>query len=249
MSLFKKLFGKENQEEKVQVDNSDFKTHQKSDGQSFEELFEQNAGLSFEKQMILGDVIGSNSWQFDMGSGTISFGDALRFPVQVIGSLSFNDSSWMWGWANAKSGIPENLLVQSNELKKLGEQKQIPELTDGHFSVEEGFEHKMGMAACGLFKSKAYYCANYGQGTLVVTIDSKEIPDIDKNRYEKMLTSFPQLISNIDVNHKAAFINYLIDREFQLKEENDKIEGSKDGKTITGEFDDMGRLKNLGGKI
>lgn len=248
MGIFKKIFGKEKKESATQIDNSKFLKTEKKDYNTLEELIEQNAGLSFEKQMIFGDVIGSNAWELDMQKGNIMFGP-LEFPIQIIGSLAFSNNSWMWGWANTQSGMPENLLIQSNQLKEIGEQKKIQELIDGHFNVEKGFEHKIGMMACGLFKAKSYYCANYGQGTLVVTIDDNKISEIDKNRLEKVLTSFPQLISGIELNHKNTFQNYLIDREFELNISENKIEGLKNGKVLTAEFDELNRLKSLNGKI
>jgi hypothetical protein len=248
MGIFKNLFGGEKPKKKSEIDSSKFKAIDKIDYNTLEELIEQHAGLSFEKQLVFGDVIGSNAWELDMGKGNIIFGD-LDFPIQIIGSLSFNDSSWMWGWANAKSGMPENLLVQSNQLKEIGQDKGIKELTDGHFNVEKGFEHKIGMMACGLFNSKSYYCANYGQGTLVVTIDDDKIPEIDKTRIEKVLTNFPQLISAVDLNHKNTFKNYLIDRDFELNILENKIEGSKNNKVLTAEFDELNRLKSLNGKL
>ncbi len=248
MSLFNNLFGGDRAKNDIPVDLAKFNSQNKADYNNFEELLEQHAGLSFEKQMIFGDVIGSNSWELDMGRGIISFG-SLEFPIQIIGSLAFNDNSWMWGWANSQSGMPENLLIHSNQLKKIGQDKNIKELKEGHFIVEEGFEHKIGMLACGLFNSKSYYCANYGQGTLVVIIDDNKIPEVDKTKQEKVLTIFPQLISGIDLNHKNAFLNYLIDREFKLNISENKIEGLRDGKVIVAEFDQQSRLISLNGSI
>jgi len=248
MGIFNKLFGGEKSEKKTQIDSSKFEKIEKADYKSLDDLIELNAGLSFEKQMIFGDVIGSNGWELDMGTGKIMFG-SLEFPIQIIGSLAFNNNSWMWGWANTQSGMPENLLIQSNELKEIGEKKNIKELTEGSFNVEEGFEHKIGMMACGLFNAKSYYCANYGQGTLVVTIDDNKIPKIDKNRFEKLMTSFPQLISGTTLNHKNAFKNYLIDRDFKLSITKNSVEGLRNDKVIIAEFDDLNRLKSLDGKI
>ena len=225
-----------------------FQNKTKSDFNTFLELLDQNAALSLEKQFIFGDIIESKPWQLDMSLGTISF-EELTFPIQIIGSLSFNNNSWMWGWANTQSGIPENLLTQSNQLKNIGTDKNIVELTDAHFQVAEGFEHKIGMIACGLFNSKSYYCANYGQGTLVVTIDSDLIPEIDTNKAEKILTHFPQVISSIDVNHKDAFINYLIDKEFQIAITPNTVQAMKNESTITADFDALGRLTSLNGTI
>ena len=248
MSIFKKLFGGEKQKEEPQIDKSKFNKIEKSGFNDFQDLVEQNAGLSFEKQMIFGDVIGSSAWELDMGKGKIFFG-ALEFPIQIIGSLAFNNNSWMWGWANTQSGMPENLLKQSNQLKEIGENKNIQKLIDGHYNVDEGFEHKIGMLACGLFKAKSYYCANYGQGTLVVTIDDNKIPEVDKNRLEKIMSNFPQLISGTDLNHKNAFLNYLIDRDFELSISENKIEGLRNNKIVLAEFDELDRLKSLNGKI
>lgn len=225
-----------------------FQNETKPDFNTFLELLDQNAASSLEKQFLFGDIIESKPWQLDMSLGTISF-EELTFPIQIIGSLSFNNNSWMWGWANTQSGIPENLLIQSNQLKNIGTDKNITELTDAHFQVTEGFEHKIGMIACGLFNSKCYYCANYGQGTLVVTIDSDLIPEIDTNKAEKVLTHFPQVISSIDVNHKNAFINYLIDKEFQIAITPNTVEGMKNESTITANFDTLGRLTSLNGSI
>lgn len=90
---------------------------------------------------------------------------------------------------------------------------------------------------------------NYGQGTLVVTIDDNKIPEVDKNRLEKIMTNFPQLIRGTDLNHKNAFLNYLIDRNFELSISENKIEGLKNNKIVVGEFDELDRLKSLNGKI
>lgn len=248
MSIFNQLFGKNKKTKNTPNNDSEFISLKKADYKTFEELLEQNAGLSFEKQMIFADVIGENGWNLDMGKGSISFGE-LEFPIQIIGSLAFDNNSWMWGWANTQSGIPENLLIQSNELKEIGKQRNIEELIKGHFNVDKGFEHKIGMLSCGIFNSKSYYCANYGQGTLVVTIDDDRIPKINKNRIEKILTNFPQLISGVVLNHKNTLLNYLIDRDCKLKVSENKIEGLKDSNILIADFDELGRLKSLNGKL
>ncbi|SNR14834.1 DUF6882 domain-containing protein [Tenacibaculum jejuense] len=241
MGLFKKLFGKKEVIEtpKLETENIDEKT-----GIGFTDLLYENAGLSFEKQIIFNEITGDSSWNINLNEGKLYFGE-LSFPIQVIGSLSFNDYSWMWGWANAKSGIPENLLVKANELKSFGEKHQIEEFIDGHFYVEEGFEHKMGMIAVGLLNADAYFCANYGQGTMVIAINSETIPKIEFDRLEKIPTTFPQLIGAIELDHKASFISYMESRKLDISAENNTIIASRNGKKIIASFDDLSRLKNL----
>lgn len=246
--LFKRKTASDNAQN-LNGDKSDFRQLTKPDFKTFDALLEQHAALSFEKQLNFGEVIGSNNWQFDMNKGEITFGDNLSFPVQVIGSLSFNDNSWMWGWANSKSGIPDKLLLQSNELKRLGEMLQIQKLKEAHYAVSSGFEHIIGMIACGYFNTDGYYCANYGQGTLVVTIQSSMIPKINKKDTVKVLTVFPQLISSNEINHKESFKNYLIDRGFLIEESDSEIKGSIDETVIIATFDTLNRLIKLDEKV
>ncbi len=249
MSILKKTPGEKPDTNSDDRNKSEFGFRSKPDWTSFTNLLELHAGLSHEKQLIFGEVIAESAWQFDMNSGTISFGDNFEFPVQIIGSLSHNDHSWMWGWANAQSGIPAHLLEYSNELRALGEDKNSKELTGGHFVVDEGFEHQVGMIACGHFNTKSYYCADYGQGTLVVTIESDAIPDVDQSRFERILSGFPHLISHMELDHKLALECYLIDRGFQLKIVENEIVGLKNGKEIVGIFDQHERLKSLNGDL
>lgn len=250
MSILKKLFGKsKKQDSNTNINTVNFSTISKPNFNNFTDLVDQNAGFSFEKQISFNDLTGNLAWNINLNSATLSF-ENLHFPIEVIGSLSFNDYSWMWGWANSKSGIPENLLQSSLKLKQIGEEKQIEEFTKGHFSVEEGFEHKMGIVACGLLNSDAYFCANYGQGTMVLTLKSNAIPKIDDNKLERVLTTFPQVINGIDLNHKEAFKSYLIDRGFKLNTSSkNKIEGLKNNTILVAEFDNLNRLKSLNGKI
>lgn len=242
MNFLKKIFSKK---ENPSAD-SKFTTKTKPESTSLKELIEQHAGLSFEKQLIFGDIIGQKAWDLDMTQGTISFG-ALRFPIQIIGSLAFDNLSWMWAWANTQSGMPEKLLEQSRQLKELGDKKGIKELSDGHFNGYVGLEHEIGMMSCGLFKSKSYYCANYGQGTLVVTIDDDQVPSVNMKKFESILSSFPLLISGTELNHKNVFINYLIDRNFKLAISPNRVEGLGNGKVIVGEFDERDRIVSLNG--
>lgn len=246
MGFFKKIFGDKDEKS---FTSENFTKKIKPEWKTFEELLEQNAGLSFEKQLVFQDIIHKNPWDFDMNKGAISFGEKLTFPIQIIGTLSFENNSWLWGWANDKSNIPLSLLKQSLQIRTLGEKHDTKELITPQISTSPHFEHKIGLIASGLFASKAYYCANYGTGTMVVIITGEEIPDIDKNRLEKIPTTFSQLIGFLDANHKNTLTNYLIDRDFSIHYTENTVQGLRNNHIIAGEFDSSGRLKRLKGKF
>ena len=246
MNPFSKLF--KGRSVPPPADTSRFRKTERPPADTFDRLVERHAGLSFEKQHLLAEVIGSGPWQLDMADGEISFGE-LRLPIQIIGSLAFDANSWMWAWANTASRMPEPLLANARELRRRGEALGIPELTTPTFEATPQLEHRIGLLACGAFGASSYYSANYGKGTLVVTVDSSHVPAVDPARVERILTTFPQLISAVPLDHRNALINYLLDRDFALDVQPSRVEGLRDGQPISAEFDDAGRLTALRGKL
>lgn len=217
----------------------------KKQAENFKELLEQHAALSFEKQILFGELVGSNPWQFDMRNGEISFGPSLVFKVQIMGSIAFSEGSWMWGWANSKSGIPPSLLNQSYLLQSYGENHEISKLTEPDYLVEGRFDHQIGMIACGILGAGAYYSANYGKGSLVVTITDPRLSSDGSKDLHRIPGFFTQLVSQVEIDHREAFKNYLIDKQLLVDENATHIFGMKDNFMIKAEFDSLNRLTDL----
>lgn len=105
--------------------------------------------------------------------------------------------------------------------------------------------HLIGLVASGIFDSTAYYIADYGQGAMVVTIKGVEVDKLRKENHVRILTVFPQLISQFDINHKLALTHYLTAKGYAISEEGTNITGTQNGNRITGEFDKFSRLISL----
>lgn len=230
------------------ADHSEFTQYTKPEAHSLDELMALHGVFSLEKQFAFGEIIRDHNWQFDMQKGSIAFGPAGEFPVQLIGTLSFNDNSWLWGWANEKSGIPAPLLQEGHALREIGESRDIAHLKEPHFEVPEGFEHIIGSIACGVSGADAYYSANYGKGTLVVTVQHGQfaLQEDPQLRIAKMLTTFPRYITMFESDHRLALLSYLIDSGCLIHEASDtELRGLLGDRVITGTFDERGRLANL----
>jgi hypothetical protein len=244
MGLFDKLFKKTDEpttpvESKPQQNLTPCKT--------LEELLERYGGIAFDKQLDFADVIGNNNWNVDMAKGQIEFGPDLSFPIQVLGTISHSSETWLWAWANTQSGLPENIIKQSLELKKYGEANEIDILRESSFDFGRDDLHLIGIIASGMFNSTAYYIADYGQGAMVVTLKSDKIDNAHADNHHRILTVFPQLISQFQMNHKSAFKNYLQAKGYSTNEQKNKLIGTKGANTITAEFDDTFRLTKLNG--
>jgi hypothetical protein len=244
MGLFSKLFGQSDKPtptdiSKTQVNTTPCKTEQ--------EFIERYGGIALDKQLDFGEVIGKNNWSVNMAQGTISFGQNLTFPVQVLGTISHSSQTWLWAWANTKSGLSESVIQQSLQLKKYGEENEIDLLRNDTFGFSKGELHVMGIIASGVFDSSAYYIADYGQGAMVVTIKDNIVEKARTNNHQRILSVFPQLIAQFDMDHKKGLTNYLTAKGYALTETENTVTGTKNGNTITGQFDDLSRLTKLNG--
>ncbi|KIC02157.1 hypothetical protein OA88_10545 [Flavobacterium sp. JRM] len=238
MGFFNKIFGQNNKIE-TQQDLIAFKTDQ--------ELIERYGGIVFDKQLDFGDLIGNNNWNINIANGEISFGTNLVFPIQVLGTISHSSQTWLWAWANTKSGLTDKVIQQALELKKYGEDNKINILKNDTFDFSKEDLHLIGTIASGIHNSSAYYICDYGQGAMVVTIKSDLIDKNRKDNHFRIMTVFPQLISQFDMNHNLALTNYLTDKGYNISENGIKLTATKNGDTVTAEFDDQSRLIKLNG--
>ncbi|WP_316832141.1 DUF6882 domain-containing protein [Pedobacter aquatilis] len=214
---------------------------------SEQELIERFGGIAFDKQLDVAQIIGDNSWSLDMVNCEINFGDDLVFPFQILGSYSRSSQSWLWAWANTQAEMANDSLEHAFKLKKYGEENNIDFLKIDHFEASNIDLHLIGLTASGMMNASGYYIADYGKGAMVFTLKSDAIEKISKNKHERILSVFPQLISDFDVDHKLALKYYLEAKGYFTKVERHKITGIKGYNKITAEFDKDNLLTKLNG--
>jgi hypothetical protein len=244
MSFFQKLFGQEDSKSDTSSPSNDASS---TPCHSEEELLEHFGGIGLEKQATLYAVIGDSNWNVDMQKGEISFGTGLNFPIQVLGTFSHSSETWLWAWANTASGLSKEVTQQAIQLKSYGEENSIDLLTTGEFDAEINDLHKIGIIASAMFGSSGYYLANYGAGTMVVTIKSDIIDQTRTQDQLRILSTFPELISLFEMNHKNALKWYLKASGYEVVPDGQALIGTKDGDKISAAFDGLNRLEKLNG--
>lgn len=212
-----------------------------------QQLLERYACMAFEKQEALAEAIGTANWNVDMGKGEICFGDSLCFPIQVLGTISHAAQTWLWSWANTRSGLSPQVTKLALELKAYGEKHGIPLLSNDSFDFTSEELHLMGLIASGMSGASAYYIADYGQGAMLVTVNSEQIDRHRSNSHLKIMTVFPQVILQYEMNHRQALEYYLSDKGYAVSHSGDTLTGKKDSLLIKASFDDIGRLVSLNG--
>jgi len=124
----------------------------------FESIYQRHALTSYEKQLRLADVIGMRSWRFSMEDGCLTFeeeGEAphasapIVFAAQLLGTIAYNDSTWLWSWANEASQIPSAL---TRDAQRLRAADPATEWTTSQFALnlDNADEHRLAMASSGL---------------------------------------------------------------------------------------------------
>lgn len=212
-----------------------------------QELIERYGGYGLDKQLDLGEIIGDNDWQINIPKGEIYFGTNLIFPIQVLGTFSHSSETWLWAWANTQSGLSESLIQEALRLKKYGEENEIDLLRNSKFEASTDDLHLIGLIASGMFNSSGYYITNFGKGSMVSTIKSEKVDKIRKDNHHRILTVFPQLISQFELNHNFALKHYLTAKDYNISENGNKLIATKNEDTITAEFDEQSRLIKLNG--
>ncbi|GEM69799.1 hypothetical protein SMI01S_34050 [Sphingobacterium mizutaii NBRC 14946 = DSM 11724] len=211
------------------------------------ELFESYAAYGFEKQLDFTELIEDKSWDADLTRGTISFGEGFEFPLQIIGSFSYSVNTWLWSWANSQSNLPESLLEDAKILKEYGVKNKIDQLRTPEFPIKQDELHRLGLIAVGMFDADAYYLADYGSGIMLMTVKSDTIQNNRKDNHHRIFTTFPQVISNFEVDHKNTLTHYLKSKGYEIDESENQIVGTKGNDKCRATLDSLNRIVHLGG--
>lgn len=208
-------------------------------------LLEEYAAVALERQYALADLVGDLDWFSDLDAGTLKFGEQYEFPIQVLGSESEYDSTWLWAWANVQSNIPAGLLTRANRLRELGEQEGIREFTEPKLSLEDMNGTTIALVASGLFKTAGYYRGPYEGGAAFMLMEAPPLESATPDLL-RIATVFLELTGGLDVNHRRAFTAYARHKGLSLQHTSTRIVTSTpNGQALTLDFDAQDRLVNL----
>jgi len=213
---------------------------------NFLRLFETYGAMALEKQLALGDLLGDHNWWLDLQAGTIRFGERLTCRVQVLGTESHSDQSWLWAWANTQSPIPEPLLAASRSLAELGEQEEIDQLRQALLKLE-GFDgHHLAMLGSGYCGADAYYRCPYEGGAAFVLLEAPELRARLDHSPERMIRAYTLLLSMLPVSHQRTLVLYCEQCGYEYAATAARIEArNAAGQQIVAEFDTAARLSQI----
>ncbi len=210
------------------------------------DLFERHAAASWDKQQALTALIGEHSWQLDTQNGVITVNKRPGFPAQVLGTESDVSNSWLWGWANKVSPLPEKLLASARELRAIGEKESIVELTQPQISRDNVDGHYLSLLASGLCNADCYYRGPYDNGAVFVLISAPAVRQKMDDSAAHLASIFSQVISTFEMDHRSALRSYLQFKRYAVRETPTEMIGrSNRGGELKATFDEAGRVEDL----
>lgn len=203
-----------------------------------------------DRQTRLSQKIGDADWTFDMASGTLSFG-GLTLAVQLLGTEAYGNNSWLWAWANDKSGIPEHLTTHARAMRDYGVEHGVAEFAQPEHSLDDVDGHFMSVAATGLMQANAYYRGPYDGGALYMLITDPQITQSRSDPMSRLSMRFAEAVSNFSIpRHKDALLGYAQTLGLTTTEPDEStIVVSGETGTCTANFDDQGRVTGIDTKL
>lgn len=213
------------------------------------QLFSSYAGTAFAKQLAFADFLGERSWHVDLTLGSVSFGEDMHFPLQLIGSEAYANNSWLWAWANQASCFPDALLSSVRQLKALGQQKNITELTEPGASLETVNGHMLAMLASGLSSKSCYYCGPYEGGALFFLVRNVPAEITGPVSVERAITVITQGISTFELEHRRFAESFLRQQKFELQATDNGFSARRQQSELILDFDELDRIVDIRGTI
>jgi hypothetical protein len=212
----------------------------------FSDLLAQHVATAHARQLALADLLGERAWSLDLTEGRATFGDDLSCPIQLLGTESHVDGTWLWAWANAQSGLPPHLLTLSGWMREFGERNRIAELTDPSFPLDRAEGHQLALVASGL-TGRCYYRGPYDGGAVFFHLEN--VPD-QPVAPQRAFTVLTEVIQAYPVHHRTMTTAFLQQQGWRVEAGESLVVGVHPGGTeMRVEFDELGRLSKLSGQI
>jgi hypothetical protein len=211
----------------------------------FAQLFATVAGSAMARQLQFADYLGERDWSVDLEAGQVEFGDDLAYPIQLIGTESYQNDTWLWAWANP-SAIPIPLLEASEQLRQYGVQHHLPELTERSCKLEMADGHRLAMVASGLVRKTCYYRGPYDGGALFFLVLGLPVELFARVEAVRACTVINELIAQFEVDHRLLAESFLQDQGFALSAVGDTLHAVRDdGSKLDLTFDKLSRITEI----
>jgi hypothetical protein len=197
------------------------------------------------RQFAFAEFLGQRSWGVDIGSGTVTFGDDLSFPIQLLGTESHKSGTWLWAWANTQSNLPPQLLRAAEWLREYGREHAVSELTEKSFPLTTADGHKLSLLAAGL-TGRGYYRGPYEGGALFFLVDGLPASVLAPVPPARVIGVMTEALQSYELDHRAVVEGFLTQQGFAVSSGPAIIAATHpSGSSLQVQIDELGRVRGF----
>lgn len=217
------------------------------DKSDFLSLLSLSAGSAVLRQNRMGSlVIGENGWNVDLKNRRIRFGEH-EFDCGIIGSESYYSNTWLWGWANTESGLPELSFAPARRAKR--NLPDCEEITSAKFSLDELHSgHNLAMVTVGSAeKNVCYYRCPYEGGAVFVQIDGLPDEIFAPAPLFDIANRIVEIIGSLYCDHRLLCAGMLHQNGYVFDASPTEISATDGMGTLRIELENVGGLQRIAG--
>lgn len=217
------------------------------DKSDFLSLLSLSAGSAIMRQNRMGKlVIGENGWNVDLRNRIIKFGES-EFDCGIIGSEDYYSQTWLWGWANTESGLPELSFAPARRAKR--NLPECAEITTAKFSLDELHSgHNLSMATVGAAeKNVCYYRCPYESGAVFVQINGLPEEIFAPASLFEIANQIVEIIGSFYCDHRLLCAGMLHQNGYAIESSETEISATDGTGTLRIELENVGGLNRIVG--
>lgn len=193
------------------------------------DLINEHICIAFDKQVAIAEFLGNEYfWELNIKKGIITFSNTKgkiknqKFNIQVVGTESELDNSWLWAWANPEMQVYPRLIEVSNAMYNIGIENNIREIIDAEVSLTKfpNAGHIFCLIASSEFKASGYFRATHESGAVYVLIEGMALKsNMDS---QKLISNFQKVREYFDFDHKLALEVYLPHHGYKVEKKSEE---------------------------
>lgn len=214
----------------------------KFDKSDYLSLLSLSAGAAVSRQKKMGElVIGENGWNVDVKNRCVKFGEK-EFGCGIIGSESYISNTWLWGWANTESGVPEICFAPSRRAKR--SLTECAEFRTEKFMLDEVHTgHNLSMITVGASeKNVCYYRCPYDGGALFVQIEGLPESVFAPISLDELAREFLEIIGSFYCDHKLLAAGFLHQNGCSFEDGGNYLSSTAGSRTLRLDFENTEEL-------
>jgi hypothetical protein len=168
--------------------------------------------------------------------------------VQLIGSESRAEKTWLWAWANTESDLPPNLLRGIDRVREAAARENLSLfLEPAEIPVpRERFGAELAIICAGAMGAFTYYACGHSGGVLYAAVESPPQGFQPATGAQARQQTIQMGISLLGFDHRAAVVAYLGPPS---AEEGDLLTWNMGDEWLRIRFDAEGRIADMEAKL